>query len=120
MRSRPAAALAVACLALAGGCSREPRPVPHGDTARGAAALSRYGCGTCHTVTGLPDAHGLVGPPLTNIRDRLYVAGMLSNSPDHLVHWIRHPHEVNDRTAMPELGVTLQDATDIAAYLYAQ
>lgn len=104
------------------GCGRnEPRPiVPHGDAQRGAAAISRYGCGSCHTVPGLSDAHGLVGPPLTHIRDRLYVAGMLSNDPDHMVHWIRHPHAVNSRTAMPDLGVTLQDATDITAYLYSQ
>jgi len=33
------------------------------------------------------------------------------------VRWLRHTKEVDPMTAMPELGVTEQDARDIAAYL---
>ena len=95
-------------------------PNTRGDPARGAAAISRYGCGSCHTIKGLDKAHGLVGPPLTNIRDRLYVAGMLQNNPPNIERWIRNPQSVNEKTAMPNLGVTEQDAIDIAAYLYAK
>ena len=33
----------------------------------------------------------LVGPPLTGIRNRIYIAGMLQNKPQNLVLWIRDP-----------------------------
>jgi cytochrome c1 len=47
------------------------------------------------------------------------VGGSLPNQPVNLVHWIRDPHSVNEKTVMPNLGVSVQDATDIAAYLYS-
>jgi cytochrome c2 len=49
----------------------------------------------------------------------MYVAGMLPNTPDNLMHWIREPKAVNPKTAMPQLGVTERDAADIAAYIYS-
>lgn len=94
--------------------------VTGGDPARGEAAISRYGCGSCHTVAGISSAHGLVGPPLTGVRDRMYIAGMLPNGPANLIHWIRDPKSVNPKTAMPTLGLSQQDAADVAAYLYSK
>jgi len=103
------------CIALfLSGC-QERNPAAQ----RGQAAITRYGCGSCHTIGGINSAHGLVGPPLTGIRDRMYVAGMLPNTPAGLTNWIRNPKQVNPRTAMPSLGVTDRDASDIAAYLYS-
>ena len=67
---------------------------------------------------GIAEAHGLVGPILTGVGVRTYVAGVLRNTPDNLVRWIRNPKEVDEKTAMPVLGVSQQEATDIAAYLY--
>jgi cytochrome c len=90
-----------------------------GDPAHGVTAISRYGCGSCHTIPGVAGAHGQVGPPLSGIANRLYVAGMLQNTPDNLVHWVRHPRQVNEKTVMPELGLTQQEAVDVAAYLYS-
>lgn len=43
---------------------------------------------------------------------------MLRNTPDNMIHWIRYPQSVVSGNAMPNLGVTDQDAHDIAAYLY--
>jgi cytochrome c1 len=48
---------------------------------------------------------------------RTYIAGTLSNSPQHLALWIQHPQRVHSGTAMPELGVTPEDAKEIAQYL---
>jgi cytochrome c oxidase assembly factor CtaG/cytochrome c2 len=92
----------------------------HPPQPRGAALITHYGCGTCHVVSGIRSAHGLVGPPLTGIRDRYYVAGMLVNTPENLARWIHDPKSVNERTAMPRLGVTPIDAADIANYLYSE
>jgi cytochrome c len=35
-----------------------------------------------------------------------------------MVRWIQNPQTVDDKTAMPNLGVSARDARDIAAYLY--
>jgi cytochrome c len=101
------------------GATREAEALTGGNPARGSAAIFRYGCGGCHTIKGIANAVGKVGPPLTGLRNRTYVAGMLPNSAPNLTHWITHPKQVNPNTAMPTLGVTGPDATDIAAYLYS-
>lgn len=92
--------------------------VPGGDPSRGKRRLVAYGCGSCHVIPGVSAADGLVGPPLTDFAARTFVAGRLQNRPVHLIRWIRDPQAVNPGTAMPDLGVTEQDARDIAAYLY--
>jgi cytochrome c len=89
-----------------------------GDPSRGPQLIRSYGCGTCHTVSGVVGANGLVGPPLTGLAQRSYIAGVLPNAPDNLVRWIEDPKAVDSLTAMPKVGVTPSDARDIAAYLY--
>jgi cytochrome c len=89
-----------------------------GNAVAGRVEIRKYGCNGCHTISGVPGARGLVGPPLNGIRDRYYIAGELTNSPTNLMQWIQHPHQVEPHTAMPEMGVTEQDSRDIAAYLY--
>lgn len=117
------ASLALAlCLAL-GGCeetrSREPlQRVPGGDAERGAALIQSYGCGSCHVVPGVRTADGMVGPPLTAFGRRVYIAGQVANTPEHLITWIEVPQSIEPGTAMPNLGVSEQEARDIAAYLY--
>lgn len=108
--------------AVASGCAREvpPRQVPGGEPGRGRAAIERYGCVACHTIAGLPGQGANVGPPLVRMADRGYLAGLLPNTPDNLVRWLRDPPAVDPRTAMPNLGVTAAEAADIAAFLYAQ
>jgi cytochrome c len=89
-----------------------------GSAVRGAAAITRYGCGSCHMVPGVSGASGLVGPPLAGIANRVYVAGVLQNTPENLIRWLENPPAVDEHTVMPNLGVTHQDAIDIAGYLY--
>lgn len=89
-----------------------------GEIAAGRIALGNYGCNTCHTIPGVPDARGLVGPPLTGFRERIYIAGVLTNTPENLDLWIRQPTSINRYTAMPDLGVNATEAQNMAAYLY--
>lgn len=89
-----------------------------GDIDRGKAAVARYGCGSCHIIPGISDAHGLAGPPLSGIASRIYIAGVLRNTPENMMRWIQNPPAVDEHTVMPNLGVTDQDARDIAGYLY--
>lgn len=89
-----------------------------GSAARGSAAIARYGCGSCHIIPGVSGASGLVGTPLSGIGSRVYIAGVLQNTPENMVRWIENPPAVDEHTVMPNLGVTHQDAIDIAGYLY--
>lgn len=94
-------------------------PVTGGDPEAGRRLIDEaYGCGTCHTIPGIPGADANVGPPLTKFAERHYIAGRLVNTPDNLVKWIMDPQEVEPGTAMPDMGVTEPEARDIAAYLY--
>jgi mono/diheme cytochrome c family protein len=88
-----------------------------GDARRGARALHQYACNACHSVPGITGSLVQVGPPLDGIARRTLIGGRLANTPDNMVRWLRHTHEVDPRTAMPEMGLTEQDARDIAAYL---
>jgi mono/diheme cytochrome c family protein len=87
------------------------------DAGRGRKAINQYACVTCHEIPGIVGANAPVGPPLTEIGTRGFIAGVLPNTPENMVRWIRRPQAVSPRSAMPDLGVTEQDARDIAAYL---
>jgi len=90
-----------------------------GDPVAGRTKARRLGCGSCHTIPGVFGAHSQVGPPLKGIRGRMYIAGVLTNTPEHMVRWIQDPRSVDSTTAMPSVGASERDARDIAAYLYA-
>lgn len=88
------------------------------DPARGRTAIEKYGCGSCHVIPGVRQADGRVGPQLNDFSSQIYIAGKLANIPENLVRWIQYPDEVDPGTAMPNLGVSEEEARDIAAFLY--
>ncbi len=88
-----------------------------GNPGHGAALVERFGCGACHTIPGIDDAKGLVGPPLDHIGSQVYLAGVLRNTPDNMVTWLRDPQGVVPNNAMPDVGLTDQQARDVTAYL---
>lgn len=108
--------LTVLALALfAAGCTlfeRDPA------VEAGRAAIERYGCASCHTIPAIPGARGLVGPPLAGVASRVYVAGVLENTPANMSRWIQDPRGVDRLTAMPVLGVKPQEADVMVRYLY--
>jgi cytochrome c1 len=117
----PVIAFAFAC--NAGGCGygrAEPNYAGSigGDPARGAQVIRQVSCGSCHVIPGIRAANGLVGPPLYFFSRRTYIAGELPNTPLNLVRWIEDPQAVEPGTAMPSLGLSDQEARDVAAYLF--
>jgi cytochrome c len=92
--------------------------VADGDAHHGAKLIRQMGCGGCHTIPGVADARGNVGPPLTAIADRAFIAGVLPNTPENMRAWIRAPQTIVPGNAMPDMGIDEADARDIAAYLY--
>ncbi|WP_334190882.1 c-type cytochrome [Noviherbaspirillum sp.] len=93
-------------------------PAAPGDVQAGRLAIDQYLCATCHQIPGIVGANRHVGPPLNGIGTRKYIAGVLPNTRENMVRWLRHPTAVDPLSAMPDLGVTEKDARDIAAYLY--
>jgi putative membrane protein len=123
-RSGSAAMFLLACFLFAG-CNDYPwdrvddaKRMTGGDPDRGKLAMRQYGCGTCHTIPGVPGATANVGPSLDRIAVRTYLAGRLTNSPENMLRWIRTPQSIDPRSAMPNMAVTERDGRDIAAYLY--
>ena len=112
--------LALTCVWLAACTPHDPeaRRLTGGDIERGRVAIRQYACQTCHVVPGVIGAEALVGPPLNGIASRRYLAGVLTNTPDHMIEWLRNPQEIDPLSAMPDVDVTERDARDIAAYLY--
>jgi cytochrome c len=123
---RPLLILTAAMVFLVSGCVGEvngvpgPRVVPGGRVAVGRGLIARYGCGACHLIPGVPGADSMAAPPLDHFYERTYIAGRLPNTEENLLTWIQAPQQIEPGTAMPDLGVTQDEARDMAAYLYHQ
>src|SRR4051812_33419481 len=96
------------------------RTITGGDPASATDIMRRYGCAGCHTIPGVPGGDGRVGGSLAGLRQRVYIAGVTTNSPDNLVRWIVSPQAFSSQTAMPASGISEPEARDVAAYLYAR
>lgn len=88
------------------------------DINQGRENLTLYGCGGCHVIPGVANATGRVGPKLEEIDKQVYIGGVLANTPENMVRWLQDPKKISPETAMPNLGITEQEAKDMAAYLY--
>lgn len=108
----------VTALGLVLAACGEPQSAPSGDPERGRLLLRQFGCGDCHTIPGVAAAKGTVGPPLAEIASRVYLGGVLANTPENMARFIRAPQEVAPRTVMPDLQVGEAHARDMVAYLY--
>lgn len=114
------AALAVAlAMAVPAGAQDVPRfrEVTGGAPERGRELIAEYACGVCHAIPGIRGARGNVGPDLTRFGSRDLIAGVVPNRPDMLVLWLQSPPALAPETGMPDVGVTREQAEDMAAYL---
>jgi cytochrome c2 len=119
---RPLSTLSlVIALAATGACDEPYLVVPGvgvGYPEAGREAFNQYACVSCHVIPGIVGADIHVGPPLSAVAERKYLAGVLPNTPANLVRWLREPQAIAPRSAMPDLGVSQQAALDMSAYLY--
>jgi cytochrome c len=106
----------LACGEASGEGAASPPPPP-GNAAAGKDAIERYGCGGCHRIEGIEQAHGRVGPELNDVGHQLMIAGRLPTSAENLAHWVQDPQGVDPGVDMPNLGLSDDEARDIAAYL---
>ena len=108
--------ISVALIMLFVACAQDPPPGHFGSPQRGRALLAHYGCAACHAIDHA-SSNGMVGPPLTNMGSRSYIAGRFPNEPIDMQRWLQSPQTMKPGTTMPDLGVTDRDARDLAAYL---
>lgn len=83
-----------------------------------AQALIAIHCAACHRVPGVAVATGRVGPSLAHIGSQQIIAGYFANSPGLLMRWIEHPQKLLPGNAMPEMGLSPDEAATIVDYLY--
>jgi cytochrome c len=98
--------------------ARRASAMTRGDPDHGRALAKMKGCAGCHQIPGVNGANGSVGPSLASFSHRVYIGGVLSNTPDHLHQWLLDPPAIDPKTAMPNVGLTDQEARDVAAFLY--
>jgi cytochrome c2 len=106
------------CASLGACGGGEAPPALGGDPENGRLLLRQFGCGSCHEIPEVAAAKGRVGPPLGGIARRVYLGGVLPNTPENMAAFIRAPQRADPRTAMPDLGVSEAHARDMVAYLY--
>lgn len=114
--------LLLPALLLVAACSEPPRDpartITDADPESGRLMMEYYACGSCHTIPGIRNADGVVGPPLMFFSRRSLFAGSIPNNADNLVHFLLDPQAMRPDTAMPDVGATEPEARDMAAYLY--
>ncbi|HEY2683060.1 MAG TPA: c-type cytochrome [Steroidobacteraceae bacterium] len=103
------------CLAS---CDGHGTPFADEAAARQARDLIAQRCGACHRVPGIDSAQGRVGPSLAEISRQQVIAGHFVNTPEMLTRWIEHPQSLLPGDAMPEMGLSHEQARLIADYLY--
>ena len=102
------------CLWLLTGCS----PSAEQHRRHQAQALMASHCAACHRIPGIAVATGRVGPSLAHIGSQQIIAGYFANTPSLLARWIEHPQRLLPGNAMPEMGLSADDAALIVEYLY--
>lgn len=121
LRASSAALFTAASACLAGCELNKPEPPyedpPPDQRLRGRVLLVQHQCGSCHAIPQVEAARGKVGPSLAGLGRRSYIAGELPNGPQTLASWIVAPGALVPGTAMPAMGVSPEDARDMAAYL---
>lgn len=90
-----------------------------GNSSAGENVIISFGCAACHEIPGIRGPHGKIGPSLEDFKESTMIGGVMANSAENLTQWLQDPRAVDPKTGMPNLGLTQDQARDVAAYLYA-
>jgi cytochrome c len=113
-------AAAAALSAALAGCGRGTHSPAVGSPPAqldGRRLIVYYGCGACHVIGGIGGADGHVGPSLRGFSGLRMIAGKLPNTPENAARWIHDPQKIVPGVDMPVLGIGMNGARAIAAYL---
>ncbi|MTV38428.1 cytochrome c oxidase subunit II [Duganella radicis] len=101
--------------------ARPASPPPASDSlaATGRRVFEQQRCAACHTIRGSAGVQGGLGPDLTHVGSRLYLAaGARRNERGALEAWIADPHAIKPGVRMPaSADLSRADLHALAAYL---
>jgi cytochrome c oxidase subunit II len=91
---------------------------PKGDEEeRGLGVFTEKACAACHTVRGT-SASGSLGPDLTHVASRRYIAGgLLESTRGSFAAWIADPQNLKAGSNMPSVPLTAGELRDVSAYM---
>ena len=97
---------------------QQSRPAHVGATvSEGQRIFEGTACMNCHTIAGTP-ANGTFGPALTHLMSRQTIAaGATENTLGSLIAWINNPALIKPGCKMPSMGLSTQQAAEVAGYL---
>jgi len=98
--------------------AQKPAGPPQAELAvAGSQLFIQKGCVNCHAVQGV-NTYNRTGPDLSHIGSRTSIAaGMLPNTRENMIRWLRYTDTVKPGVAMPNLGLSQEEAESLSAYL---
>ncbi len=74
-------------------------------------------CVGCHTIQGMPEAQGKVGPELTHQASNSLILGILPNTEENLKEYLKDPAKVKPGSLMPNQYLTDSEIEALVAFL---
>jgi cytochrome c oxidase subunit 2 len=103
---------------VAGQQSQPATPARGSVVERGQQLFAHGACIACHTIAGLPQARGTVGPNLTHVGSRTMLAGAtLPNTAEWLRRWIADAPGLKPGSLMPAMPLPDDQLAALVAYL---
>jgi len=73
-------------------------------------------CANCHAIGA--SATATAGPDLTHLASRRQLAaGLLDNTQENLIRWLKNPQQIKPGCLMPNFGLSDQQLKELVAYL---
>jgi cytochrome c oxidase subunit II len=74
-------------------------------------------CAGCHAVRGT-EARGAHAPDLTHLKSRRRLAaGLLTNTPEHLMKWVTHAQQLKPGSRMPSVALSEPESSALGTFL---
>lgn len=89
-----------------------------GNIARGEDLVRMHGCLACHSAPGMGSVDNGYGPDLDGFAERRLIGGSAENEPETLIRFLMSPQSVLPGSGMPTIGLSEEEARDIATWLY--
>ena len=91
--------------------------VPTGNAEGNKKVFIAKACTGCHTIQGVPEAQGKVGPELTHWASNPLIVDVLPNTEENLKKYLRDPTAVKPRALMPNQYLTDSELEALVAFL---
>ena len=108
--------LALACSKAEKPATESAPPPPIGNATAAKAHMEKYSCQACHVIPGMGPG-GALGPDLTGFGSRPTLNARVPKNPQAVAAYLLNPTAIDAQTSMPAVGLSEEEAKDIAAFL---